>query len=137
MTIFTLKRSIIANTAILGTLYNDKGLEVAKTLELPFFNNINDFSCIPFGEYHCKKDNTGNYRYWKINGVENRVGVEFHNGNYASDSNGCILLGQAWSIMRNEKTNQMELAVTSSKPTFKKILDNDLIPNEFSLKIIS
>lgn len=135
--IFTLKRSIIANTATLGTLYNERGLEIAKTLELPFFNNINDLSCIPFGEYKCKKDNTGKYKYWKILDVDGRQAVEFHNGNYVTDSEGCILLGQSWAIMSNAKTNQMELSVTSSKDTFKRILDKELMPDEFILKIVS
>lgn len=134
---FTLKRSIIANTGILGTLYNEKGLEIAKTFELPFVNNMKSISCIPFDEYRCKKDNTGRHRYWKILDVKGRMAIEFHVGNYASDSDGCILLGQSWGIMRNEKTGDMELSITSSKDTFKKIIDSKLIPDEFVLKIVS
>lgn len=132
-----LKREIISNKATLGTLINPKGLEIAKTLELPFMDNKQGISCIPFGTYQCKKDNTGRYRFWKILDVPGRKNIEFHNGNFATDTDGCILLGQSWAIMANNKTNQPELSVTSSKHTFKRILEKELIPDEFELNIFS
>ncbi len=136
---FGIKREIISNKATLGTLINPKGLEIAKTLELPFMDNKQGISCIPFGTYQCKKDNTGRYRFWKILNVPGRSGIEFHNGNFAVDTDGCILLGQSWTIMSDVRNNtgQMELAVTSSKTTFKRILEKELIPDEFSLHIFS
>ena len=135
----TLKREIISNKATLGTLINPKGLEIAKTLELPFMDNKRGISCIPFGTYQCKKDNKGKYRYWKILDVQGRTGIEFHNGNIAIDTDGCILLGQSWTVMSDirKNTGQMELAVTSSKTTFKRILEKELIPDEFELNIFS
>lgn len=134
---FGIKREIISNKATLGTLINPKGLEIAKTLELPFMDNKQGISCIPFGIYQCKKDNTGKYRFWKILNVPGRSGIEFHNGNYANETDGCILLGQSWAVMSNKKTNQMELSVTFSVNTFKRIIEKELIPDEFSLQIFS
>jgi len=135
--IFILKREILSNKATLGTLINPKGLEIAKTLEPPFVDNKRGISCIPFGSYRCIKDNTGRFRFWKILDVIGRENIEFHNGNLACHTDGCILLGQDWVFMSNDKTNQLELAVTFSKPTLKKILENKLIPDEFMLNIIS
>jgi len=136
---FGLKREIISNKATLGTLINSKGLVIAKTLELPFMDNKQGISCIPFGTYQCKRDNTGKYRFWKILNVPGRRYIEFHNGNFADETDGCILLGQDWAFMSNKKTNQMELSVTSSVRTFKKILEleQELIPDEFLLQIYS
>ena len=135
---FGIKREIISNKATLGTLINPKGLEIAKTLELPFMDNKQGISCIPFGTYQCNKDNTGRYRFWKISDVPGREYIEFHPGNYATDTNGCILLAQDWTFARNEKTQQIEMALTpTSNATFKRILEKELIPDEFSLQIFS
>jgi hypothetical protein len=132
---FTLKREIISNKATLGSLFNDKGLELAKSIEPPFMDNKQEISCIPFGVYKCKKDNTGKYRFWKVLNVEGRDAIEMHVANFASELRGCIAFGQSWSFMSNPKTNKLELSVTSSGKTFEKL--KEILPDEFELTIVS
>lgn len=132
---FTLKREIISNKATLGTLFNPQGLELAKSIELPFMDNKQGISCIPFGTYKCKKDNTGRHRFWKILDVEGRENIEMHIANFTSELKGCIAFGQSWAFMSNSKTNKLELSVSSSGKTFEKL--KEILPDEFELEIIS
>ena len=133
---FYLKRDLITNKGIIGIFSNDKGLKIAETFEPPHFDNI-EGSCIPYGRYKCVKDNTGKHRHWKILNVPNKVNVEFHVGNYLTDTDACILLGQERAFLRNKETNKIELAVISSVNTFKKIKEQRLVPDEFWLNVIS
>lgn len=135
---FILKREILSNKATLGTLTNPKGLEIAKTLELPFMDNKRGISCIPFGQYNCVKDTTGRFKHWKVLNVEGREAIEFHEGNYTTDTDGCILLAQSHVFARNDKTNQIEQALSpTSRATFKKLKENSLVPDKFVLNIVS
>lgn len=135
MQIISLKRNILSNKATIGTLYNESKLELCKTLELPWLDNIQGISCIPFGEYRCVKDETGKHRYWKILNVPNRTAIEFHPANWTSELLGCITLGQDWQFMRNPKTSQRELSVDYSVKTFEKL--KNILDDEFLLKIVS
>jgi hypothetical protein len=135
MNIIILKREILSNKATLGTLFTQSNRELCKTLELPFFDNKRNESCIPFGEYLVKKDDTGRHKYFKLFDVPNRENIEIHIANFTSEIIGCIACGQEWVFMRNEKTNKLELAVNYSKKTMDKLKEE--LPNEFKLKIIS
>ncbi|WP_316747601.1 DUF5675 family protein [Pedobacter gandavensis] len=67
---------------------------VCHTLELPWQNNASYISSIPAGTY------TARIRYdkkdqWRVqlNNVPNRSGVQLHIGNYPSQIQGCVLVG--------------------------------------------
>ncbi len=123
---YILKRGIIANTAILGTLF-DGDKVITRSLENPHRNSLKD-SAIPAGKYRCTKDDTGIFRYWRLINVANRTNIEIHNGNFEADTEGCILFGKEWAIMKNQ------LSVTDSKATMSRL--KKLLPDNFELEII-
>lgn len=124
---YTLNRIIIANTAILGILRDENKFELCRTLENPYRATTKD-SAIPCGVYECQKDNTGKFQFYKVLNVPNRSNIEIHQGNYESDTEGCILVGETWSIVNNK------LAITKSVATINKL--KTILPEKFTLKII-
>lgn len=122
-----LRREIISNKAILGTLILD-GKEIAKTLENPWKNNEVDISCIPAGKYKCTIDNTGKFQWWRLADVQGRGLIEIHEGNRERDTQGCILIGESWGVYKEE------LAVLNSVATLNKI--KPLLGKEFELNIV-
>lgn len=120
-------RVIVANQAILGIWKEPAGLEICRTLENPFRKTTKD-SAIPAGIYKCVKDNTGKFQFYKVLNVPNRSNIEIHQGNYESDTEGCILVGESWAIMNNK------LSVTKSVATIEKL--KNILPKEFELEII-
>lgn len=85
-----------------GVLHKDSF--ICPTLELPWYNNIGQYSCILAGEYVAKytySPHMKRYTYELMN-VPNRSKVRIHSGNYAGDSRlgylthvlGCFLLGK-------------------------------------------
>lgn len=64
------------------------------TLELPWKMNIPFKSCIPVGEYICKRYKSDRYKHtFIIENVTNRDRVLFHVGNFLEDTDGCICIG--------------------------------------------
>jgi hypothetical protein len=120
-------RVIVANQAILGVWKDPADLELCRTLENPFRKTTKD-SAIPSGIYKCVKDNTGKFQFYKVLNVPNRSNIEIHQGNYESDTEGCILVGESWSIINNK------LAVTKSMAAIQKL--RNILPSEFELEII-
>ena len=82
------------------------GVELMYTLERPWKDNKKNFSCIPAGEYICKKsmyyggDGLGgkkaDYPAYEILDVPNRTHIKIHKGNYVRDVSGCIILGTTY-----------------------------------------
>ena len=83
------------------------------TMELPWYDNIKTFSCIPPGDYICvKRFSPGRqyFTYWLKN-VINRSWILCHSGNWAGDTRkglksdvwGCILLGKKHAIWKNQR----------------------------------
>jgi len=64
------------------------------TLELPFRGNVVNISCIPVGTFTLKPDDTGKHKFFKVIGVPDRTDIEIHPGNFVTQLNGCIALGQ-------------------------------------------
>ena len=64
------------------------------TCELPWANNMHEFSCIPTGLYTIKPYNSSKFgTCYEVTNVPNRAGILFHAGNTYVDTHGCILLG--------------------------------------------
>jgi len=101
----TLKRTDHREDGIFGVLLDDKGNQIAVTLEHSYDSMNGDGSYtskIPNGTYtcirgeHCLHINSPKFSTFEITGVKGHSGILFHKGNVNIDSNGCVLLGKAY-----------------------------------------
>jgi hypothetical protein len=101
------------------------------TLELPYKDNAIGRSSIPAGKYRCieNTESKGGFRLLNVKGREN---ILIHTGNfagdtskgYASDVEGCILIGMARGELQNGR-GRMQSAVLKSRvgmSEFKKLV---------------
>lgn len=134
--------------ATIGTIIDQSGKHVCKTLERPNLNNQrdnpftneNESSCIPEGIYVCKKYSSPKYPdTWEITGVPNRDKILFHTANYVDQLLGCIATATTIQDMNpnnNPKFDPVKRWLASQSRdgfvAFKKIM-----PKEFEINIIS
>ncbi len=120
----TLKRYETSNQGTFGVL-SLNGFS-CRTGELPFYDNMNDISCIPKGTYKAKlKYSFSKGWVFEILNVPGRDHVLIHSGNfcgdvesgYLTDSEGCILLGSGIGFIEGQK------AVLNSRKTMKKFYE--------------
>lgn len=114
------------------TLLDEEGKEIysCHTLELPWKDNEPKVSCIPKGEYKVIPRWSAKFKeHFHILDVPNRSWILFHAGNYYTQIEGCILVGQGLSDINGDGY----LDVTNSKVAMLKLLD--LAPDGFDLII--
>lgn len=79
------------------------GVQLCRSIELPWRDNMSNMSCIPTGEYVCSVVRSPRFgRVYHVQNVPNRSHVLIHSGNYAGNtelgyrthSHGCILPGR-------------------------------------------
>lgn len=121
--------------ATLGRIIN-KFLEVCSTIEPAWKENFrnnpltkeNEASCIPEGRYLCRKYSSTKYQdVWEVTGIKGRNKILIHAGNYAYQSEGCILVGD------KHTNNQGIPMVNNSQNTLNKL--RKLLPPTFWLNI--
>ena len=101
------------------------------TLELPWIDNLTNISCIPAGMYRVTKyESPSKGSVLLLHDVPNRTYVEIHSGNYTSQIDGCILVGDGIKYLNNDTIPD----VINSKKTLRKLLD--LVPKETFIEII-
>lgn len=113
----TLHRIINEKEATAGALYiGDEFL--CFTLEPEWKDNVPFYSCIPTGEYECKKvfdRQIGKYTKipvtFEITSVPCRTGILFHAGNTHKDTQGCVLLGSSLTKAYNKQPFISESAI--------------------------
>lgn len=91
------------------------------TLELSWKNNQRNISSIPKGTYdviYTFSPKFMKYTY-EIRGVPNRSGIRIHVGNYFNQIQGCILLGNGYRDINNDK----RLDIINSGITLKALED--------------
>lgn len=89
-----LKRYYRDSEVTLGMLFNENDEFLMFTLENPWKNNEVNISCVPLGEYECEPYTSKIHgQTYKLKNVKGRSGILFHVGNYAHNTEGCILLG--------------------------------------------
>lgn len=112
-----------------GVLYDDNFL--CTTMERRWEHNAANESCIPAGDYVCKRVHSSKFgETFEVTGVKDRTAILFHKGNYAfADSHGCILLGVGYLFMNNQ------WAITDSGIAFRNFLHYMAQDNEFALTI--
>ena len=99
---FSLKRMTDNGNSTTSILKDKGGYKLFNTLENAWKDNQTNISCIPIGEYVC--DRYGSKRHGNtfiVKDVPGRSGILFHKGNWAKDTEGCILLGKVF--IRDEK----------------------------------
>lgn len=131
MDVVTLVRDQVFTSSTRGILLaKDKRFY---TMERPWLNNQNDISCIPAGMYHVKyleRSYSGTYRnVFHIQNVPGRYGVLIHNGNIATQSKGCILIGMGRAHFSGVP------AVTSSRIAKNRFADL-MCKSEFMLNVV-
>lgn len=105
--------------------------EIARTLEDAWKDNKKNISCIPEGTYKVVRHVSPKYGdCFMISNVPNRDYILIHAGNYTTDTEGCILLGD--SVTTNLQNKRM---ITNSKITVKKFTNIVKGINEFTLTI--
>lgn len=117
------------------SVVSDEGKEVFScvTLELPWLNNARRISCIPEGDYTCKRHLSPKFgQTYHVTNVANRDAILIHHGNYNRDTLGCILVGNQHKDLNKDGL----LDVANSKATMSELLD--IIGNkQFKLTIKS
>lgn len=96
--VLTLQRVVSNEFGTFGKLfYYDSfmgDIPLCVTLEDPWNENQENISCIPVGEYTCKRHNSPRFgETFEVANVVNRSAILFHKGNTEADTKGCILVG--------------------------------------------
>lgn len=98
------------------------------TLENPWAGNERNISCIPEGMYRMKmrespvvkRTSRGKFSLgWEICDVVNRSFIMVHPGNWAHNTDGCVLVGMGFSWSPDHGP-----MVTHSQDAFKKFMDH-------------
>jgi hypothetical protein len=94
------------------------GKFLSHTLELPWDNNHSFISSIPSGAYDAflRYDKNDKWRL-QLTNVPNRSGVQIHIGNWPSQIQGCVLVGNKVKT-RSNAVEQSSNAYTNLKNTF-------------------
>lgn len=102
--------------ATYGQIVDSEQRLVCRTLELPWKDNVHDESCCPPGIYAAHRrlgtENRHGYDVFELEGVPGRSNIQIHIGNFAHDSLGCILVGNAFDIANGQRI------VTQSRDTY-------------------
>ena len=126
-----LTRDIQDDRASQGVLHIFDGDNVVLklyTLENPWLDNQRNISCIPAGEYLCRRVISPTYgETFEIMDVEGRTHILFHWGNWVKNTDGCVLLGQ-----RDDEVP----AVWNSKAAHTEFMEEFEGVDEFRLSII-
>lgn len=101
------------------------------TLELPWLLNQRGISCVKDDVYFSKKyDSQKHGEVILLEDKHNRTFIEIHSGNYTSQIQGCILVGDSIGFLNDDGVPD----VFNSKKTLKKILA--LLPDSFDVTIV-
>ena len=121
----TLKRVLFTDDGTQGVLITDGRLKFL-TLEPEWKNNARGISCIPEGQYLCKRVDTPKHSItFEVMQVPGRDSILIHSGNTEADTEGCILLGMEAgevdgkrAVLRSKEAFEKFLKLTNDKQTF-------------------
>ncbi len=125
-----LKRFSKNDFCTLGILLDYEMIPIACVLENIYLNNMKNVSSIPFGEYYCSQIESPKFgRVYEVKNVPNRTNILIHPGNIASDTTGCLLLGEKFGKIDGEP------AVLNSRKTMD-MFHSKMGFNDFMLRVI-
>ena len=108
----------------------DGEVPYAVTLERRWLQNRTDLSCIPAGEYLCRRVDSPRFGdTFEVMKVSARTDILFHKGNQAEDTHGCILVAAEFGELNDRA------AVLDSRKGFGNFLARLAGVNEFWLEI--
>jgi len=126
-----LKRIAELQNGTLGVLINDIGRPWLLTCERPWLNNQSMVSAIPAGTYTCQRITSPTHGVvFQVTNVPDRSSILIHPGNEDLDSEGCILLGQSYGIVKDLP------AVLNSQAAFAEFMAYFDGEDSFSLRIV-
>jgi len=105
-------------------------IELSRTMEDAWRDNVQNVSCIPEGVYQVKRYYSPTYREcFKIQDVPGRSNILIHAGNYHEDTQGCVLLGDKVAYNGDRRM------VTSSRDEIAEFMKHMEGIDEFTLTI--
>lgn len=123
-----------SQTIGMGALVDNDGQVVFhfSTLELGWWNNFKNLSCIPIGKYKVVKRVSERFNlHFHVKDVPNRNLILIHQGNFIQQTKGCILVGSEHAYIDNNNL----LDVKFSRATLQTLLA--ICPSELDLVIIN
>ena len=136
MKILTLKRISLHNLyGTFGIVFVESDPPFAVTLERQWMNNEKGKSCIPTGEYTCKRTFSPKFgSTFEVTGVTGRSAILFHKGNIEDDSHGCILVGESFDpVIKDGKL--IPYGITASGAGYRQFMDVFKSESEFKLVV--
>lgn len=113
-----------------GVLLDEK-IPFSLTVERSWLNNRKNESCIPDGEYLCKRVQSPRFgNTFEVMNVPNRTEILFHKGNIMDDSHGCIIVGEQYEYLRGK------VAILASGEAMKEFLNRTINVQEFLFSIV-
>ena len=126
----TIKRISNSSYGTFGVLL-DNFIPFAVTLEPEWLGNIRDVSCIPSGQYTCRRLHSGRFGdTFQVLDVPDRTGILFHRGTVEGDTAGCILVAEEYGVLGDD------VAVLSSGRGFGEFMRKLDGIDEFILTIV-
>jgi hypothetical protein len=117
-------------TATYGVLVQGN-IPFAVCLERPWRDNKKGESCIPAGNYECRRVNSPRFgNTFEVTNVPDRSEILFHKGNLEDDTHGCILVGESFNPVLGRP------GITASKEGFEEFLHMVGMTNIFPLQIL-
>ena len=109
-----------------------EGMPIAVTGEQDWEDNKKNVSCIPVGQYLCKRVNTPKHGdTFEVTGVPGRSAILFHKGNLPLEhSQGCILVAEQFEPLDDKP------AVLASAKGYGEFMKKMKRENTFVLNII-
>ena len=99
MTLVHLQRGVMSDGGTFGMLSMD-GKPLCVTCEDPWNDNKIGISCIPAGQYECRKYSGTKYKnVWILEGTAPRTAILIHAGNTKKHTRGCILVGSSFGML--------------------------------------
>ena len=108
-----------------------ENIPFALSLERQWLDNKKNVSCIPAGEYICKRVDSPRFgNTFEVTDVENRSHILFHKGNLYDDSHGCILVGEEFGQLGSDS------GILSSKAGYNEFMSIMSDVDEFRVVIV-